>query len=192
MRRGRDRESVSPGSRRASSRSRQEASIETRDQQSHRMFACLRCRNVVTICTRCDRGQVYCGDECRRPARAEQLREARRRYAASASGRASNAERQRRHRERRLDAVTHHGSSTGSGRETSALLNAATVVAELPNPQGSDDQHSETSHVSPYGENEVVRCSICGQPCGTFTRLGFLPPPKRESRRRPKPRDAPR
>ena len=81
-----------------------------------RLFLCARCRRQVLICSRCDRGQRYCGARCSGPARRESLRAAGRRYQHSRRGRHCHAERQRRYRRRwredaRVHKVTHHGSA---------------------------------------------------------------------------------
>jgi hypothetical protein len=65
-----------------------------------RLFLCLRCRDQVVICSRCDRGQVYCGRECASEVRRSKQRKARRRYQASERGRQLHADRNRRYRAR--------------------------------------------------------------------------------------------
>ena len=85
-----------------------------------RMFLCARCREPVVLCSRCDRGNRYCGDECSTEARKDFGRDAGRRYQAGSTGRAKHAARSRRWRLRSkaklpprvVDgrAVTHHGS----------------------------------------------------------------------------------
>ena len=68
------------------------------------------------ICGSCYRGQVYCGDGCRRRMRQEQRRRANRRYQQSEEARLDHRDRQRAYRERcRLRRVTDH-TSAGSGR----------------------------------------------------------------------------
>jgi hypothetical protein len=42
-----------------------------------RLFLCGRCRQQVRICSRCDRGQVYCGGGCALEVRRSKQREAR-------------------------------------------------------------------------------------------------------------------
>ena len=79
-----------------------------------RLFLCARCRRQVLICSRCDRGQQYCGARSSGPARRESLRAAGRRYQHSRPGRHCHAECQRRYRRRcredaRAQKVTHHG-----------------------------------------------------------------------------------
>ena len=74
-----------------------------------RLFLCARCGKHVHICTRCDRGQIYCADGCGSRARRESLREAGRRYQSSLRGRLAHVQRSLRFRARRKN-VTHQGS----------------------------------------------------------------------------------
>jgi hypothetical protein len=78
-------------------------------QNTARLFTCARCRAQVLICSRCDRGHIYCGPRCSQQARRESLRAAGRRYQHSRRGRLTHAERQHRYR-RRPHKVTHQGS----------------------------------------------------------------------------------
>ena len=83
------------------------------------------CRVQVILCSRCDRGNRYCGRACRRQARTEARRQAAQRYQRSWRGRVCHAQRSRRWRQRRAarDAVgaagadaqnvTHQGSQLG-------------------------------------------------------------------------------
>mgnify|MGYP007091127634 FL=1 len=73
-----------------------------------RRYLCARCRCVVLICSRCDRGQRYCAGGCARLARADSQRAAAVRYQTSLRGRHAHAARQRRYRTR-LQKVTHQG-----------------------------------------------------------------------------------
>ena len=68
-----------------------------------RLFLCARCRRHVLICSRCNRGQQYCGASCSDRARRESMRAAGRRYQHSRRGWHCHAERQRRYRRRRRD-----------------------------------------------------------------------------------------
>ena len=86
-------------------------------EETARVFTCARCHCPVVVCSRCDRGQSYCGRACATAARACSLRAAGRRYQATRRGRFTHAARQRRYR-RGLAAkkVTHQGSlSPGLG-----------------------------------------------------------------------------
>jgi hypothetical protein len=59
------------------------------------------CRALFCICSNCDRGQLYCSNECRHRSRLEQLRAARRRHQQSAEGRDDHRDRQRAYRRRK-------------------------------------------------------------------------------------------
>jgi len=59
------------------------------------------CREIFFICRSCDRGQQYCSGSCRQLARAQQRRDASRRYWQSADGRFNHRLNQRAYRHRR-------------------------------------------------------------------------------------------
>lgn len=96
-----------------------------RMDQPARLYLCARCRVQVILCSRCDRGNRYCGRQCRHQARKQARRETAQRYQRSWSGRIAHAQRSRRWRQRRAardgagaagdDAhnVTHQGSRPG-------------------------------------------------------------------------------
>lgn len=76
------------------------------------------CRVLFFICSYCDRGQVYCSQTCRQPARDQQRRAANRRHQQTLSGRLAHSQRQQAYRLRRPGAyyrrrenkVTDHSS----------------------------------------------------------------------------------
>ena len=74
------------------------------------------CGVMFYICSSCYRGQVYCGDECRRRMRRQQMRVANRKHQDSPEGRLDHRDRQRAYRERcSLRRVTDH---TSAGRHS--------------------------------------------------------------------------
>ena len=78
-----------------------------------RIFLCACCRVQVLVCSHCDRGQIYCPDQCAAATRQVLQRAAGRRYQKSRAGRFKHAQRMRRWRERRCavaQIVTHQGS----------------------------------------------------------------------------------
>lgn len=79
---------------------------------SFRLAICERasCRKQFTLCSHCDRGNRYCGDECRKQARRQTLKLAGDRHQRSPEGARDHADRQARFRERQKK-VTHQGSS---------------------------------------------------------------------------------
>ena len=94
-------------------------------QPTMRLRFCRRaeCRAMFFICQACDRGQRYCGADCRRLARQSQRREASRRYTQSREGRFNHRLNQRAYRRRlatrrvaaaNIARVTDHSSRPAS------------------------------------------------------------------------------
>jgi hypothetical protein len=83
--------------------------LESVEESSCRMFLCVRCRCLVLVCRRCDRGQIYCAGTCAQKARRHRQRQARRDYQATPRGRALHAERNRRYRARQRHLVMDQG-----------------------------------------------------------------------------------
>jgi len=128
-----------------------------------RLFLCGRCRAQVVICSRCDRGQIYCGAACSQVARRESQREAGRRYQRGRRGRFAHAERARRHRQRRRQKnnVTHQGSP--APLPDGLLVADSTAAARQP-------------QKAPQGPQVAAgHCHFCGCRCAGAVRFGFLP-----------------
>ena len=87
--------------------------------------SCARCRRQVLICSRCDRGQHYCGARCSGLARRESLRGAARRYQQSRRDRHCHAERQRQ------ISVADHSSSTAATCAAASSSNTSTPAEAL-------------------------------------------------------------
>lgn len=124
-----------------------------------RLFLCARCRKQVVICSRCDRGQIYCADGCSPIARQHSLRAAARRYQQSRQGRFNHAERMRRYRLRQ-QKVTHQGSESAT---PNALLSTNSPIG----------LSSPVLDAEPLAQ-AAVRCGFCGRSCSAFVRQGFL------------------
>jgi len=71
------------------------------------------CNTLFTLCAKCDRGQRYCSEACRRRMRQAQLRAAGRRYQASEVGKQNHRRRQHAYRQRASQrGVTHQGPTS--------------------------------------------------------------------------------
>ena len=105
-----------------------------------RLFLCPCCRTQVVVCSRCDRGQIYCAAGCAEAARRASLQAAGRRYQKSRNGRLKHAERSRRYRLRQQN-VTHQGSMPPAQDD---LLLANSAVGREPAAVGSS-AHSRTA-----------------------------------------------
>ncbi len=129
------------------------------DAASARMFVCAGCRHQALICSRCDRGQIYCPGNCAPHARRLSLLAAGRRYQTSRRGRLAHAVRARRYRARG-NKVTHHGSPI---LPTDGLLTPSS-------PMSASDAKAPTDRLSP----SASRCHWCGRRCSALVRQGFL------------------
>lgn len=185
----------------SSPRPRRSAIRECEHDHSHRLFNCGRCGRQLRICSRCDRGNIYC-PECSVICRAESSLAAGARYQRTPEGAWKHAERQRRHRERLLRDVTHRGSveSPGLPKEeveqtlvATAVTTADVAIApEDPEAPGLGDGAVESGNDEPWAEptpfvhrgmpwislsSEVYqepRCDFCDRRCGVYSRLGFV------------------
>ena len=71
------------------------------------------CGATFFVCIRCDRGQRYCSDACRKAARRRQSRAATSRYQRSEAGRLAHRSRQKAYRERLSECrVTYQGTTS--------------------------------------------------------------------------------
>lgn len=121
---------------------------------SARLYNCARCHRQVTICSHCDRGNIYCGKSCADRARRTSIGTAGKRYQSTRRGRFKHAERQRRYRSQRKK-VTHQGSPE-------------------PPPNDSLITRSEEPLLLAVIEDEGIRCHFCGRLCSDFLRLDYL------------------
>ena len=137
-----------------------------------RIFLCARCRNRTVLCSSCDRGQRYCGEDCARAARDEAQRAAGRRYQSGDVGRAHHVERTRRWRLRQKERgvpgapdggfVTHQGSPQAPTSEfvlPSSLLPCVEVKA--------------TVEANPPTQMRWI-CPWCAVALHPAVRLGFI------------------
>ena len=148
---------------------------EVRVDPAGRLFLCARCRAQVVLCSRCDRGNRYCGSTCRRQARDAARRESANRYQCSYRGRLAHAARSRRWRQRHADRtqnVTHQGSQPGTAdaplvawtRDTTAGIVTARPADSAP-----------AQNVGPPDSSRPCNpCRRCAAPLGLWVRQGFL------------------
>lgn len=122
------------------------------------------CGEIFYVCSRCDRGQVYCSERCREKSRRRQRREANRRHQRSPEGKQDHRDRQAAYRKRQADrrrraekSVTDHASPTpashASMKATEPIPRAA-AAARLSGAPWPAWAHR--------GENPVT-CRFCGR-----------------------------
>jgi len=162
---------------------RVEGGCDLDDGDSGRFFLCALCRRQVLICSRCDRGQIYCAGDCRLEARKMRRREAARRYQRSRNGRFNHAARSRRYRAR-AKIVTHQGSPAPP---LDAFVPEASAAAREEHPPGAGSAASSGAPV-PVVRGDATfgrRCHWCGQGCSPFVRRDHLRRRRRAVRSRP-------
>lgn len=121
-----------------------------------RLFSCIRCHSQATICSHCDRGNIYCSTACSREARAQSCRSAEKRYQHTPGGKMKHALRQRRYIARLSKKVTDHSSSSP-------------VHDDLLRSVKNKAKEAVVSH----GDLQK-RCFFCKKPVSSWMRLGFL------------------
>ena len=121
-------------------------------EEQARLYLCVRCHRQVVICNHCDRGNIYCAQECSRNARLESHRMASKRYQSTYQGKLNHADRQRRYQERKTEKMTHHGSTE--------MDNDDVINLESDEP----DDWPATRHY----------CHFCHKKVSDFLRVDFL------------------
>jgi len=126
---------------------------------SARMFNCALCRTLTTICSCCDRGHIYCSDECASSARKTSVQSANKRYQDTYAGRANHAARQKRYVARLKNASQKMTDHTSQPPHNILLLFMLAVAARI----------------SVLGQNPAnIYCDFCGCICSDFVRNNFL------------------
>jgi hypothetical protein len=157
--------------------------------QPARLYLCARCRVQVILCSRCDRGNRYCGRQCGHQAREQARRETALRYQRSWGGRIAHAQRSRRWRQRRAardaacgpgnDAhnVTHQGSRPGQAAaplvawtHDSATIAPANTTADVT----AQSAPPELDIVTLPTAAPCWVCRRCGERQPAALRLGFV------------------
>jgi hypothetical protein len=101
-------------------------------QDSFRQARCGICEQLFFVCRRCDRGQAYCGDGCRRAGRRRAQRAAHLRHRRSTEGLLDRRDHQQAYRERLLLRVMDTGSAKLPPSATVCLRVGPTSKDDVP------------------------------------------------------------
>jgi len=143
---------------------------------------CARCREQVLLCSRCDRGQRYCGRACSRAARLESRRAAGRRYQRSRAGRLTHAARSRRWRQRRQECASEQRVGRDAAADDAAVIGGGVInfvthqgssapALDAPLTPGAELAVAVTGALTPPS---AVWCRRCAAPLPQWVRQGFL------------------
>ncbi|GAB4035745.1 MAG: hypothetical protein Fur0014_01760 [Rubrivivax sp.] len=138
-----------------------------------RLFVCARCRAQVLLCSRCDRGQRYCGRTCSRASRVQALRAAGRRYQDSRAGRMAHAARSRRWRQRRREralAAVEAGDACNFVTHQGSPVPPPTAPLAAPEQAGQPLSAAGDALTAPTS----AHCRRCTAPLPPWVRQGFL------------------
>lgn len=158
--------------------------------RSARQFLCARCRDLVLLCSHCDRGQQYCGRACASASRRERRREAAERYQCSLHGRRRHAVRTARWRQRRrslrqrapcgINKVTHQGCPDGAAQASLLACNIPSACESIAIIEPIHDTAPAAAVAAPV---VALVCRHCAQPLLPHVRLGYLRPRSERLRR---------
>ncbi len=125
-------------------------------EPTSRMYQCLHCHRQVSICRKCDHGNIYCGPICAAFARKKSLKLAGARYQATLNGKRHHAARQPRYLMNHQKKMTHH---------TSLVTPLCVPIQLLENkPKKVEIGHQGTA----------LTCWFCKKPVSVWIRNDFL------------------
>ena len=131
-----------------------------------RDYACHRCETFVTICTSCDRGNIYCKD-CSPIARSESCRKADRRYRSTALGKERRVAQLKRYRVRLANPPM---GDQGSHADSTQLLSEQEPIPARKK-QRNLDEESILHRADPKVPGSAgVFCHFCKKSCSSFKR----------------------
>lgn len=130
------------------------------------------CGVIFYVCRSCDRGYLYCSEDCRRQARLEQHRRANHVYRQSFAAKLDQAQRQSAYRERqKMKKVTDQGSaSCGFSVSIGSHAEAITFISERIKARTlhGRKRRSYPARKAIYG---LLRCLICRRLVTPYTEV---------------------
>jgi hypothetical protein len=132
-----------------------------------RIYLCACCRVSVLICSHCDRGNRYCGDDCAQQMRKASQLGAAKRHQTSHRGRSAHAIRQRNYRERQRGHRRWHLAKKVTHQGSPLLPPAALLPPETATLQTIESESLQAS-------KPLWQCHFCHCECSELVRIGFL------------------
>jgi hypothetical protein len=140
-------------------------------EESYRLYSCRGCSVSVSICGRCDRGNIFCAGECAALSRRASSRRAGARYQRTRRGARQHAARQRTWRERQSEKVTQQGCAPTVPVFTMSVTVDTAAFEITDAPSGSDKPLEAPRKAQHYHQRVAGRCNFCHALLPLFTRL---------------------
>lgn len=138
--------------------------------ESYRLYSCRGCNVSVSICGRCDRGNMYCARQCAVQSRRASGRRAGARYQRTRQGARRHAARQQALRHRRRDKVTHQGCAPSQSVFTMPITVDVAATEPEDAPPAPNTTTTSPANRHRHGHRVAGRCDFCYAPLPLFTR----------------------
>ena len=140
-------------------------------EESYRLYSCRGCNISVSICGRCDYGNIYCPGQCAAISRQASNRRAGARYQLTRRGAQRHAARQREWRHREQEKVTQQGCASVVPVFTMSItVDVAAIEIDdapaIPEPVAASPPKRDQRR-----QDQVGRCDFCHATLPAFTRL---------------------
>ena len=140
-------------------------------EESYRLYSCWGCRVLVSICGRCDRGNIFCADECAAESRRASNRRAGARYKRTRRGARRHAARQQAWRERESEKVTQQGCAPVGPVFRMSITVDVTAIEHQDEPAVTEPLPALPPKRDHHRQRQAGRCDFCYALLPMFTRL---------------------
>ena len=140
-------------------------------EETYRLYSCRGCSVLVSICDRCDHGNIYCPGECAAVSRRASNRRAGARYQRTRRGARRHAARQQEWREREGEKVTQQGCAPVGPVFTMSITVAVAAIETTDVPEILEPVAAVLSTRDHPRQRQAGRCDFCHAPLPAFTRL---------------------
>jgi hypothetical protein len=126
---------------------------------------------LVSICNRCDHGNIYCAGECAAISRRASNRRAGARYQRTSRGARRHAARQQAWRDREIEKVTQQGCAPVGPVFTMSITVDVTAIEHPDEPSEPESAPASPPTRDRHRPRQVGRCDFCHARLPAFTRL---------------------
>lgn len=146
-----------------------DADHQSIDIQTYRIFNCKQCGTQCFVCSRCDRGNIYC-QPCSTSARARRIKNAQSKYRRSKRGKLLHARSERERRARRPVKFVGDRGSTPAQSETQQPITPSGSEEQEKNSSGDGGEVTLCGGIPNFSKSNVILCHICGKEAGSHSR----------------------